>query len=265
MGITLYAPAIVLSVILGWPDRVTTLIMGITGGALHRDRRHQGRHLDRRAADDHHLSRPDRRAGHDVWFCCRTTFRILDAVSLAGAAGKLNAVDLKFDWNNRYNVWSGLIGGTFLFLSYFGCDQSQVQRYLTGKSIAQSQLSLLFNAMAKIPMQFFILFIGAMVFVFYLFVQPPLLFDRIEMARIGQSPESAAIAQRFDRAFESRKSAALRFRGGAARAAMRTCAAGPSRSIARRRKKSTPPAATPPAWWRKPAARRITATPTTSF
>ena len=83
-----------------------------------------------------------------------------DAVYLAGAAGRLNAVTTNFDWNDRFNIWSGLIGGTFLFLSYFGCDQSQVQRYLTGKSIAQSRLSLLFNAVAKIPMQFFILFIG---------------------------------------------------------------------------------------------------------
>src|SRR4029077_18362109 len=106
-----------------------------------------------------------------------------DALYLAGAAGRLNAVTTNFDWNNRYNVWSGLIGGTFLFLSYFGCDQSQVQRYLTGKSIEQSKLSLLFNAVAKIPMQFFILFIGAMVYVFYLFVPPPLLFDKVEMAR----------------------------------------------------------------------------------
>ena len=88
---------------------------------------------------------------------------------LAGAAGRLNAVTTTFDWNDRYNLWSGLIGGMFLSLSYFGCDQSQVQRYLTGKSIAQSRLSLLFTAMAKIPMQFFILFIGAMVFVFYIF------------------------------------------------------------------------------------------------
>ena len=107
-----------------------------------------------------------------------------DAVYLAGAAGRLNAVTTKFDWNDRFNIWSGLFGGTFLFLSYFGCDQSQVQRYLTGKSIAQSRLSLIFNAVAKIPMQFFILFIGAMVFVFYLFVQPPVLFRANELARI---------------------------------------------------------------------------------
>jgi Na+/proline symporter len=136
---------------------------------------------------------------------------VVDAVWLAGAVGKLNAVDLHFDWNNYYNVWSGLIGGTFLFLSYFGCDQSQVQRYLTGKSVGQSKLSLLFNAIAKIPMQFFILFIGAMVYVFYLFVPPPLLFDRVELARIRRSPDSAAIEQRYDRAFAMRKSAASDF------------------------------------------------------
>jgi hypothetical protein len=88
---------------------------------------------------------------------------------VAGAAGRLNPVTLTFDWNDRYNLFSGLIGGMFLALAYFGTDQSQVQRYLTGKSIGQSRLSLIFNAMAKIPMQFFILFIGAIVFVFFTF------------------------------------------------------------------------------------------------
>jgi hypothetical protein len=111
-----------------------------------------------------------------------------DAVYLAGAVGKLNAVDLHFDPNNRYNLWSGLIGGAFLALGYFGCDQSQVQRYLTGKSVAQSRLSLLFNAMAKVPMQFFILFVGAMVFVFYLFIQPPMLFEKTAMKAIASQP-----------------------------------------------------------------------------
>src|SRR5580704_18063726 len=107
-----------------------------------------------------------------------------NAISLAGAAGKLNAVNTHFDWDDRYNLWSGLIGGMFLMLAYFGCDQSQVQRYLTGKSIAQSRLSLLFNAMAKIPMQFFILFIGAMVFVFFIFAQPPVLFQPVELRHV---------------------------------------------------------------------------------
>ncbi len=87
--------------------------------------------------------------------------------------GQLNAVDFSFDPTNRYNFWSGLIGGFFLALSYFGTDQSQVGRYLTGRSIAQSRLGLLFNGMVKVPMQFVILFVGAMVFVFYLFVTSP--------------------------------------------------------------------------------------------
>src|ERR1019366_8512870 len=126
-----------------------------------------------------------------------------DAAYLAGAAGRPNAVTTNFDWNDRYNLWSGLLGGTFLFLSYFGCDQSQVQRYLTGRSVAQSRLSLLFNAVAKIPMQAFILFIGTMVFVFYVFERPPVL-KRIQMAA-GYAP----LAAEYNRAFESRRTAAL--------------------------------------------------------
>ena len=113
----------------------------------------------------------------------------LDAVKIAGAAGRLNAIDTHFDLNNRYNLWSGLIGSTFLMLAYFGTDQSQVQRYLTGKSIGQSRLGLLLNAVAKVPVQFFILFIGAMVFVFFLFVQPPVLFHPVEMQRVETAPE----------------------------------------------------------------------------
>jgi Na+/proline symporter len=136
----------------------------------------------------------------------------LDAVRLAGSAGKLNAVVLHFDWKDRYNLWSGVIGGAFLALAYFGTDQSQVQRYLTGKSIGQSRLSLLFNAMAKVPMQFLILFIGAMVFVFFLFDKPPLLFHPVEMARVKESPQFPAIESRYDGAFEHRRAAALAFK-----------------------------------------------------
>jgi SSS family transporter len=210
VGITLYAPAIVLSVILGWPDRATTLIMGITvvlytvlGGI--------------RAVTWNDVQQMTIiflglvAALVTTLVLLPKNVTVVDAVWLAGAVGKLNAVDLHFDWNNRYNVWSGLIGGTFLFLSYFGCDQSQVQRYLTGKSIGQSKLSLLFNAVAKIPMQFFILFIGAMVYVFYLFVPPPLLFDQVEMQRIHRVPDSAPIEQRYERAFAMRKAAASDF------------------------------------------------------
>jgi Na+/proline symporter len=131
-----------------------------------------------------------------------------DAVRIAGAAGRLNAVDTHFDWNNRYNIWTGLIASTFLFLSYFGTDQSQVQRYLTGKSIGQSRLSLLFNAVAKVPVQFFILFIGAMVFVFFLFVRPPLVFHPGELKHVEASAEYAALNARQDQAFAHRQMAA---------------------------------------------------------
>jgi Na+/proline symporter len=212
LGITLYAPAVVLSVILGWPDHVTTLVMGAVallyttwGGA--------------KAV-----------AWTDVQQMLVMTLGLVaalvaavlllpggvsfpDAVTLAGAAGRLNAVTLNMDWRDRYNLWSGLIGGMFLALAYFGCDQSQVQRYLTGKSIAQSRLSLLFNGMAKVPMQFFILFIGAMVFVFYVYEKPPLLFQKTELERI-QGPsmraEYGAVAARYDAAFDSRRAAADR-------------------------------------------------------
>jgi len=207
-GLTIYAPAIVLSVILGWPERATTMLMGATvvtytviGGI--------------KAV-----------TWSDVQQMCVIFLGLLialvtvivllpqsvsfgDAVYLAGAAGRLNAVTTNFDWNDRFNIWSGLIGSTFLFLSYFGCDQSQVQRYLTGRSIAESRLSLLFNAVAKIPMQFFVLFIGAMVFVFYVFVEPPVLFQHAELARITQSSEYRGVETQYHEAFERRRDAAL--------------------------------------------------------
>jgi Na+/proline symporter len=131
-----------------------------------------------------------------------------DALSLAGAMGRLNVVTTKFDWDDRYNIWSGLIGGAFLALAYFGCDQSQVQRYLTGKSIAQSRISLLFTAVAKIPMQFFILFIGAMVFVFFVFEKPPVLFHPVEQANVERSAAYGQVRQSFDAAFAHRRAAA---------------------------------------------------------
>jgi Na+/proline symporter len=211
VGLTFYAPAIVLSVIFGWPDRLTTLIIGVTvvvytvtGGIRT-------------------VTWTDVQQMLIILFGLFVALitiihmlprqvSLLDAMSLAGSAGKLNAVNFHFDWNDRYNLWSGLIGGMFLALSYFGCDQSQVQRYLTGKSIAQSKLSLLFTAVAKIPMQFFILFIGAMVFVFYIFEPPPLIFQRIEYDRIRSGEVRAQyepIAARYQDAFARRKRAAL--------------------------------------------------------
>jgi Na+/proline symporter len=210
MGITLYAPSVVLTVILGWPERVTILVIGgiavlytTLGGA-------------KTVAWSDFQQMAVMTAGlvaalAAAVFLLPEGVSFRDALSLAGAAGRLNALTLNMDWNDRYNLWSGLIGGMFLMLSYFGCDQSQVQRYLTGKSIAQSRLSLLFNGMAKVPMQFFILFIGAMVFVFYIFEKPPLLFVRTELDRIrtgAVQAEYRPLEGRYDAAFEGRREAA---------------------------------------------------------
>ena len=110
-----------------------------------------------------------------------------DALHIAGKMGKLNAIDAKFDLNNRYNIWSGIIGGFFLNLSYFGTDQSQVGRYLTGKSVTESRLGLIMNGLIKIPMQFLILLIGTLVFIFYQYHTPPVFFNKVEVEKIENS------------------------------------------------------------------------------
>jgi len=207
-GLALYAPAVVLSLVLGWSDRFTTVLMGVlvityttTGGI----KAITWADVQQMALILGALLLAFFLAIHAM--PAGVTFG--DAVSLAGAAGRLNAVVTKFDWNDRYNLLSGLIGGSFLALAYFGCDQSQVQRYLTGKSIAQSRLSLLFNAVAKVPMQFFILFIGSMVFVLFHFEQPPLLFQPLELQRIHSDSRFPAVEKRYENAFTARKQAAL--------------------------------------------------------
>jgi SSS family transporter len=216
-GLSLYAPAVVLSIILGWSDRWTTVMMGllvITYTSI-------GGIKAVTWADVQQMSLILCGLVIALFMAIHllpSTVSFSDAVSLAGAAGKLNAVTFHFDWNDRYNVWSGVVGGMFLALAYFGCDQSQVQRYLTGKSIAQSRLSLIFNAMAKIPMQFFILFIGAMVFVFFIFDRPPVLFQPVELKNVQNDPRYAAVEQRYEKAFANRKLAAQQYldakRGG---------------------------------------------------
>jgi solute:Na+ symporter, SSS family len=111
----------------------------------------------------------------------------MDAMHLAGKSDKLKIIDTKFDMNNRYSLWSGLLGGFFLSLSYFGTDQSQVGRYLTGKSVSESRLGLIMNGLVKIPMQFLILLIGVMVFSFYQFQTSPLFFNNYELDVLKQS------------------------------------------------------------------------------
>ncbi|WP_158825754.1 sodium:solute symporter [Mucilaginibacter lacusdianchii] len=133
------------------------------------------------------------------------------ALHLAGKLGRMNVIDWKFDAKNQYNIWSGLIGGFFLQLSYFGTDQSQVGRYLTGSSVGQSRIGLIMNGLIKIPMQFLILLIGILVFAFYQFKQPPMFFNRYEVAQIKQSPLAAQysnLEQKYTVAFANKKNKA---------------------------------------------------------
>jgi SSS family solute:Na+ symporter len=133
------------------------------------------------------------------------------ALHLAGAAGRLTAVDFKFDLRQTYTFWSGLLGGLFLMLSYFGCDQSQVQRYLTAKSVREGRDSLMMSAFFKIPLQALVLLTGVLVFVFYLFNQPPMLFKDLHAERIERSARAGefhALETEFAAAFEARREAA---------------------------------------------------------
>jgi Na+/proline symporter len=133
------------------------------------------------------------------------------AIKMAGKLGRMNVIDWKFDWDNRYNVWSGLIGGFFLQLSYFGTDQSQVGRYLTGSSVGQSRLGLIMNGLIKIPMQFLILLIGVLVFAFYQFNRPPMFFNNYEVDKVKQSSYATQynyLDQQYTQAFKQRKAKA---------------------------------------------------------
>ncbi|MEO7270558.1 MAG: sodium:solute symporter [Vicinamibacterales bacterium] len=132
------------------------------------------------------------------------------ALHLAGTAGRLNPLDFSFDWRQTYTFWSGLLGGLFLMLSYFGCDQSQVQRYLTAKSVEEGRHSLLMSAFVKIPLQALVLLTGVLVFVFYLFNQPPLLFRPAVMEKIQKSAragELQVLESQFTQAFDARRTA----------------------------------------------------------
>jgi len=210
-GLTIYAPALILSVLLGWNIYLTNLALGAlvviytaSGGA-------------KAVSHTQVLQMLIIFFGFGIAlvFILNSLpegISLLDAAVVAGKMGKLNAVDFSFDLKNRYNFWSGLIGGFFVALSYFGTDQSQVGRYLTGRTIAESRTGLLANGIVKIPMQFAILFLGAMVFVFYLFVAPPVFFNPVEVDRV----HAGAYGQEF-RKVETRFEAASGIRQERAR------------------------------------------------
>ena len=219
VGLALYAPAIVLSVMLGWSERWTIMIMGVLMVGL----TIFGGMKAITWTDVQQMAIIFLGIGVSLIVAVLmlpSGVSIMDALYLAGASGKLNAVNLSFDWSSRYNIWSGLIGGMFLALSYFGCDQSQVQRYLTSKSVAESRISLLFNAVLKVPMQFFVLLAGAMVFVVFLFTPPPMLFHRVERERVEIASGYKDLEARYTNAAEKRREAAhnlLRLRNEGAR------------------------------------------------
>src|SRR6185369_14283838 len=136
---------------------------------------------------------------------------VVNALHLAGATGRLKAVDFQFDLRETYTFWSGMVGGLFLMLAYFGCDQSQVQRYLTAKSENEARDSLMMSAYVKIPLQLLVLSIGVLVFVFYLFQTPPMLFNRAYDAQVAAGPHAAEyqrLQERFDQAIANRQRAA---------------------------------------------------------
>lgn len=182
-GITIYAPAIILSTILGWSLNITILFIGVIvifytvmGGTKAVSVTQKQQMIVILAG---------------MFFAAIYLVTLLpsdisfgDAVGIAGKMGKLNVVDFEFDLSNRYNFWSGMIGGVFLFLSYFGTDQSQVQRYLSGKSLTESRLGLLFNGILKVPMQFLVLFVGILVFIFFQFSKPPIHFNKANLDKI---------------------------------------------------------------------------------
>src|SRR5687768_12904179 len=136
---------------------------------------------------------------------------LFDGLHLAGSLGKLNTVDSSFNLQEKYTIWSGLIGGLFLMLGYFGCDQSQVQRFLTAKSVDEGRTSLLMSAFLKIPMQFFILLTGILVFIFYQFTTPPIVFNAVEKAKAEADPRFQAIARKYEDAHAERREAAIQF------------------------------------------------------
>jgi SSS family transporter len=185
-GITIFAPAIILSSVLGWDLTTLNIILGllviiytVSGGtkAVNYTQKYQMGIIF-----------------IGLLICLAVIINLLpenisfrNAIDIAGANSKLEVLNFSFDLENRYTIWSGLIGGTFLMMSYFGTDQSQVQRYLSGKSLKEMQLGMIFNGILKIPMQFFILFIGVMVFVFYQFNSSPINFNPQSINTVNNS------------------------------------------------------------------------------
>ncbi len=206
-GITIYAPAIILSTILGWSLNITVFSIGIIvifytvmGGTKAVSVTQKQQMIVILSGMIFAAFIITNQLPADISF--------MESLGVAGKMGKLNVVDFEFDLSNRYNIWSGIFGGVFLFLSYFGTDQSQVQRYLSGKSLNESRLGLLFNGILKVPMQFLVLFVGIMVFVFFLFTKPPLHFNSANVDKLAESSyysEYQALDEDHTKVFEAQQ------------------------------------------------------------
>lgn len=212
VGVIIAAPAVILSIVLGWSEVVTIFVIGMSttfytmvGGVQA-------------------VTWTDVKQMTIIFFGLFVCIFVIvsqfpqqvgltDGLYLAGAAGRLQTVDFNFDLKEKYTFWSGTIAALFLFLSYFGCDQSQVQRFLTSKSIGEGRTSLLMSAFLKIPMQFMILLVGVLVFVFYQFALPPVIFNPVEAEKIKDLPAYQQLEKEFAQAHLQRESAALAFIG----------------------------------------------------
>ena len=206
-GITIFAPAIIFSAVLGWNLNLTIIIIGLVvtfyttiGGT-------------KAVSASHELQMAVMIGGIITAFIITLHslpqgIGFVDALHIAGANGRLNVVDFSLDWDSRYTFWSGITGGTFLALAYFGTDQSQAQRYISGQSIRDGRLGLMFNAFFKIPMQFFILLAGVMVFVFYQFQASPLFFNshvEKDLMESSAGPSYTRLQQEWQIEHENRK------------------------------------------------------------
>jgi len=206
-GITIFAPAIILSAVLGWNLIYLNIILGVlviiytvSGGtkAVNVTQKQQMAIMMGGMAVAFVI----------LIFSLPDGINFGNAMQIAAASGKMDILDFSFDFDNRYTIWSGIIGGTFLALSYFGTDQSQVQRYLSGKSVKESQMGMIMNGLLKVPMQFFILLVGVMVFLFYQFNPSPLNFNPVATESISNSAyyeEYANLEKQQTENFESKK------------------------------------------------------------
>ncbi len=212
VGVIIAAPAVVLSIVLGWDELLTIFAIGLSTT------------LYTMLGGVQAVTWTDVKQMVIIFFgLAICVFIILgalpqgvslhDALQVAGAAGKLQTIDFSFDLTERYTFWSGMFAALFLFLSYFGCDQSQVQRYLTARSVNEGRTSLLMSAFLKIPMQFLILLLGILVFVFYLFRAPPMVFNQVDLNRAAASQPVAheRLQEEFGAAHARRRDAALRY------------------------------------------------------